>query len=268
MQDPSSPTSRPSFPAAFEQAFGLAGRHALVTGGGSGLGLAIARAMAAAGASVTIAGRRLELLEEAAATIGPNVRGLRLDLRDTASIGDFAAKVEEAHGPVDILVNNAGNTVKKPFEEQTMEDLDQVFDVHVRGALELTRHIIPGQAARGGGSVLFIASMTSFIGQPLVIGYTTAKSALTGVVRGLSAEYAGRNVRVNAIAPGWIDTDLFRAATSNDRARYDKIIGRIQMGRVGQPEDIGWASVFLASNAAAYVTGQTLVVDGGALVGF
>ncbi|WP_315928685.1 SDR family oxidoreductase [Mesorhizobium sp. SP-1A] len=253
---------------ALQQAFGLAGKHALVTGGGSGLGLAIARSLAAAGASVTIAGRRTELLDQAAAEIGNGVRGMKLDLRDMASLKGFAAEVEAAHGPVDILVNNAGNTVKKPFEEQTMEDLDQVFDVHVRGALELTRHIIPGQAARGGGSVLFIASMTSFIGQPYVIGYTTAKSALTGVVRGLSAEYSGRNVRVNGIAPGWIDTPLFRAATSNDKARYDKIIGRIQMGRVGKPEDIGWAAVFLASPAAAYVTGQTLVVDGGALVGF
>lgn len=254
--------------SALQQAFGLDGKHALVTGGGSGLGLAIAKSLAAAGASVTIAGRRTNLLDEASAEIGNGARGMKLDLRDMDSLRGFAAEVEAVHGPVDILVNNAGNTVKKPFEQQTMEDLDQVFDVHVRGALELTRHIIPGQAARGGGSVLFIASMTSFIGQPYVIGYTTAKSALTGVVRGLSAEYSGRNVRVNGIAPGWIDTALFRAATSTDKARYDKIIGRIQMGRVGKSEDIGWASVFLASPAAAYVTGQTLVVDGGALVGF
>lgn len=255
-------------PTPLEQAFGLAGKHSLVTGGGSGLGLAIAKALAAAGAKVTIAGRRLELLQQAATDIGGDAHGLPLDLRDTASIKGFAADVERLHGPVDILVNNAGNTIKKPFEEQTVEDLDGVFDVHVRGALELTRHIIPGQAARGGGSVIFIASMTSFIGQPYVIGYTTAKSALTGVVRGLSAEYSGRNVRVNGIAPGWIDTDLFRAATSNDPARYNKIIGRIQMGKVGKPEDIGWASVFLSSAAAGYVTGQTLVVDGGALIGF
>jgi gluconate 5-dehydrogenase len=253
---------------ALQHAFGLAGRHALVTGGGSGLGLAIAKALAAAGANVTIAGRRMELLDKAAAEIGHGAHGMGLDLRDMASLKGFATEVEATYGPVDVLVNNAGNTVKKPFEEQTVEDLDQVLDVHVRGALELTRHIIPGQVARGGGSVQFIASMTSFIGQPYVIGYTAAKSALTGVVRGLSAEYAGRNVRVNAIAPGWIDTPMFRAATSNDKARYDKIMGRIQMGRVGTPDDIGWASVFLASSAAAYVTGQTLVVDGGALVGF
>jgi gluconate 5-dehydrogenase len=255
-------------PTPLEKAFGLAGKHALVTGGGGGLGLAIAKALSAAGARVTIAGRRAEVLEAAKAEIGGDVGSRAMDLSDLALLKDAVADIEARRGSVDILVNNAGNTVKKPFEEQTTEDFDRVFDVHVRGALELTRCIIPGQAARGGGSVIFLASMTSFIGQPFVMGYTTAKSALAGAVRGLSAEYAARGVRVNGIAPGWIDTPLFRAATSNDPARLNKITGRIQMGRVGQPEDIGWAMVFLASPAAGYVTGQTLVVDGGALVGF
>ncbi|THF54842.1 SDR family NAD(P)-dependent oxidoreductase [Ollibium composti] len=255
-------------PTPLEKAFGLSGKHALVTGGGGGLGLAIAKALAAAGARVTVAGRRADVLEAAKAEIGGDVASRTMDLSDLASLKDAAADIEASRGAVDILVNNAGNTVKKPFEEQTAEDFDRVFDVHVRGALELTRCIVPGQAARGGGSVIFLASMTSFIGQPFVMGYTTAKSALLGAVRGLSAEYASRGVRVNGIAPGWIDTALFRAATSNDAARLNKILGRIQMGRVGQPEDIGWAAVFLASPAAGYVTGQTLVVDGGALVGF
>jgi gluconate 5-dehydrogenase len=116
--------------------------------------------------------------------------------------------------------------------------------------------------------VLFVASMTSFIGQPLVLGYTAAKSALVGIVRGLSAEFAAEGVRVNAVAPGWIDTDLFRAATAGDAARREKILGRIQAKRLGTPEDIGWACVYLAAPAGGYVTGQTLVVDGGALVGF
>lgn len=254
--------------SAIESVFGLRGKHALVTGGGSGLGLAIAKSMASAGASVTIAGRRLETLERASSDMAGDVAFEQLDLADTGSIPAFARDVEKQYGPVDILVNNAGNTVKKRFEDSTLDDLDSVLDVHLRGALELTRQIIPGQAERGTGSVLFIASMTSFIGQPYVLSYTAAKSALTGVVRGLSAEYATRGVRVNAIAPGWIDTDLFRAATSKDQERYNKILGRIQMARIGKPEDIGWASVFLASAAASYVTGQTLVVDGGAVIGF
>lgn len=252
----------------FPKAFALDGRRALVTGGGSGLGLAIATAMAAAGAEVVLAGRRPELLAEAAAGIGPAASIAPLDLADTAALADYAATVERRHGPIDILVNNAGHTVKKPFEDATIEEFDGVMDVHVRGPVELTRHVVRRQLARGGGSIIFTASMTSFIGQPLVHGYTAAKSALLGLVRALSAEFAGRGIRVNGVAPGWIDTPLFRAATQNDPERLRKILGRIQMNRVGTPEEIGWACVFLASPAAAYVTGQTLVVDGGALVGF
>jgi NAD(P)-dependent dehydrogenase (short-subunit alcohol dehydrogenase family) len=247
----------------FEAAFRLDGKTALVTGGGTGIGLAIARCLAAAGARVLIAGRRLDVLEQAAAE-SPELVPLLLDLTRPEEIARFVA----AAGPVDILVNNAGNTVKKPFVESSLADFDSVFDVHVRGALELTRHIVPSQVARGGGVVLFVASMTSFIGQPLVLGYTAAKSAIVGIVRGLSAEFAAQGVRVNAVAPGWIDTALFRAATAGDEPRRQKILGRIQAKRLGTPEDIGWACVYLAAPAGGYVTGQTLVVDGGALVGF
>ena len=254
--------------AGFPQVFGLAGKRALITGGGSGLGLAIATAMAGAGAQVVLAGRRPDILAEAATAIGPAASTATVDLAATDTLADFATLVERDHGPVDILVNNAGNTVKRPFEDATLTEFDSVMDVHLRGPLELTRHIVRRQLDRGEGNILFTASMTSYIGQPLVHGYTAAKSALLGVVRGLSAEFAGRGIRVNGVAPGWIDTELFRRATSNDPERLKKILGRIQMQRVGTPEEIGWACVFLASRAAAYVTGQTLVVDGGALVGF
>jgi gluconate 5-dehydrogenase len=249
--------------ADFQAAFRLDGKTAVVTGGGTGIGLAIARCLAAAGARVIIGGRRLAVLEQAA-TETPGLDPRVIDLTDGASIARFVA----AAGPVDILVNNAGNTVKKPFLQSSLDEVDGVFDVHVRGALELTRAILPGQVARGGGVVLFVASMTSFIGQPLVLGYTAAKSAILGIVRGLSAEFAAEGVRVNGVAPGWIDTDLFRGATAGDAPRLQKILGRIQAKRLGQPEDIGWACVYLAAPAGGYVTGQTLVVDGGALVGF
>lgn len=254
--------------APFAQAFGLAGKRALVTGGGTGIGLAIATCMAAAGAELVLAGRRPAPLEAAAAAIGPAARVAVVDLSETAGLGDFAEMVERVHGPIDILVNNAGHTIKKPFLEATLAEFDSVMDVHLRGPLELTRHVIRRQLERGHGNVLFTASMTSYIGQPLVHGYTAAKSALLGVVRALSAEFAGRGIRVNGVAPGWIDTALFRGATANDPERQRKILGRIQMQRIGTPEEVAWACVFLASPAAAYITGQTLVVDGGALVGF
>jgi len=254
--------------ADWAQAFGLAGKTALVTGGGSGLGLAIARCMASAGARVILAGRRRDVLDAAVAEIGDMAVAETIDLADVDSVAATAARILERQGPIDILVNNAGNTVKKPFEQSTIADFDQVFDVHVRGALELTRTLLGPQLERGTGSVIFTASMTSFIGQPMVLGYTASKTAITGIVRGLSAEFAGRGIRVNAVAPGWIDTDLFRAATAADPARKAKILGRIQTNTLGQPDDIGWACVYLASPAAAYVTGQTLVVDGGGVIGF
>lgn len=254
--------------ADWAQAFSLAGKTALVTGGGSGLGLAIARCMASAGARVIVAGRRRDVLDAAVAELGGNAAAETLDLANVDGVAAASAGILEREGPIDILVNNAGNSVKKPFEQSSMADFDQVFDVHVRGALELTRSVLGPQLERGAGSVIFTASITSFIGQPLVLGYTASKTAITGVVRGLSAEFAGRGIRVNAVAPGWIDTDLFRAATAADPARKAKILGRIQTNTMGRPEDIGWACVYLASSAAAYVTGQTLVVDGGGVIGF
>ena len=193
--------------AALQQAFGLAGKRALITGGGSGLGLAIAKAMAAAGAQVILAGRRADVLADAARHI-PGAACETVDLAEIGTLAGFARDVQARHGPIDILVNNAGGTVKKPFGDSTPADLDRVLDVHLRGALELTRPIITGQAERGRGTVLFTASMTSFIGQPHVLGYTAAKSALVGVVRGLSAEFAERGVRVSGIAPGLVRTKL------------------------------------------------------------
>lgn len=251
-----------------QEAYGLDGKTALVTGGGSGIGLAAAQCLSASGARVIIAGRRQDVLDAALETIGEGAAARTLDLTDTKSLEQFEAQLAEDFGPIDILINNAGNTIKKPFEDSTIEDFDQVFDVHVRGALELSRHVIKRQLTNGGGSIQFIASMTSFIGQPLVMGYTVSKTAITGAVRGLSAEFAERGIRVNAVAPGWIDTDLFRKATQSDPKRRAKILGRIQTNTIGKPEDIGWACAYLASPAASYITGQTLIVDGGGVIGF
>ncbi|WP_171102092.1 MULTISPECIES: SDR family NAD(P)-dependent oxidoreductase [unclassified Ruegeria] len=248
--------------------YGLSGKQALVTGGGSGLGLAIAQCLSRAGARVIIAGRRTDVLRKACDDIGGNTAWHQLDLSDVDSVAAQAQAIRDTHGPIDILVNNAGNTVKKPFLDSGIAEFDSVFDVHVRGALELTRALVPDQIEAGAGAVLFTSSMTAFIGQPSVLGYTTAKTALTGVVRGLSAELSSQGVRVNAVAPGWIDTDLYRKATAGDLPRQQKILSRIPMERLGAPEDIGWTCAFLASPAAKYITGQVVLVDGGAATGF
>ncbi|MEP3275440.1 MAG: SDR family oxidoreductase [Stappiaceae bacterium] len=251
-----------------DKAYGLAGKKVLVTGGGSGIGLAIARCMHLSGADVIIAGRRRDVLETACGQVGNRCHSEVMDLADIESLEHFEAALAERYGVIDILVNNAGNTVKKPFENSDMSDFDQVFDVHVRGALELSRRVIRRQIATNGGSVIFISSMTAFIGQPLVMGYTVAKTAISGVVRGLAAEFSSRGIRINGVAPGWIDTELYRNATAGDVERQQKIKSRIPMGELGTPEDIGWACAFLVSPAARYVTGQVLLVDGGGATGF
>lgn len=251
-----------------EAAYGLVGKTALITGGGSGIGLAIAKCLGEAGANIIVAGRREEVLKTACGEIGSNAAYQVLDLACVDGMVEAADALVREHGPVDILVNNAGNTVKKPFTESTMEDFDAVFDVHVRGALELTRRLVRDQIDGGAGSVIFTSSMTAFIGQPNVLPYTVAKTALTGVVRGLAAELSAHGVRVNGVAPGWIDTELYRKATGGDLPRQQKILSRIPMNTLGEPEDIGWACAFLASKAARYITGQVLLVDGGAATGF
>ena len=146
-------------------------------------------------------------------------------------------------------------------------DFRAVMDVHVGGAYALSRAFLP-QLAAAKGSILFTASMSSFLGIPHVIGYAAAKSAYVGMVRSLSTELAPEGVRVNGVAPGWIETELFRQATATDPARRQKIEARIPIQRFGQPEDIGWAMTYLASLAANYVSGHILVVDGGALHSF
>jgi gluconate 5-dehydrogenase len=253
---------------SYADAFSLRGHRALVTGGGSGLGLAIAQCFVAAGAEVVIAGRGKEALDTACATLGERARGVVFDVTRTEAAEEFAGQIESQIGPVSILVNNAGHTVKKPVAEMTIDDFRGVLDVHVTGAFALARAFLPQLARTGRGSILFTASVSSFIGLPLVIGYATAKSAYLGLVHALASELGSQGIRVNGVAPGWFDTALFRKATAADPARREKILGRTPLKRLGNPEEVGWAMTYLAADAAAFVTGHVLVVDGGALIGF
>jgi len=251
----------------FPDVFSLSGRRALVTGGGSGLGFGVAKCFAEAGAEVVLVGRDADKLTNAATALGPKARTAVYDVTDVDDAEAFAKRVEAEIGPISILVNNAGNTCKKPIDEMTVEDFRRVTDTHVTGAFALSRAFL-GQLEREKGSILFTASMASYIGVPFIAGYSAAKSAYVGLVHALATELAPRGVRVNGVAPGWIDSAIFREATSKDPARLAKIMGRIPMNRTGEPEDIGWAMTYLASNAAKYVTGHIVVVDGGALHGF
>ncbi|MFO1488624.1 MAG: SDR family oxidoreductase [Verrucomicrobiota bacterium] len=249
--------------------FSLANETALITGGATGLGLAIAQAFVASGAKVVLAGRREAELQKAVAALGANAVYVCHDVTNHAAAGDLVTSATRLAGtPPSILVNNAGIHLKKPAVDTTPEEFTNVLNTHVIGAHALTRAVLPGMIERRHGSVLFIASMASLFGIPLVVAYSAAKSAHLGMVRTLAAEVSQHGVRVNAIAPGWIETEMSRKAMEGDPARKQKILGRTPIGKFGTPADIGWAAVYLSSPAAQFVTGTILPVDGGASIGF
>jgi len=248
-----------------ESPFSLAGQRAIISGGATGLGLGMTEAFVAAGAEVVIVSRTPSADLD---RFGGAVHQVQHDVTDTDAAPELVREIEQRFGAVDILVNNAGNHRKKRVEEMTVEDFTDVLDVHLVGAFALSRAVLPAMRERGRGSLLFIGSMTSYIGMTAVTGYSAAKSGVLGLVRALAAETGTDGIRVNAIAPGWIDTPMFRGATDGDPERLGKILGRTPMGRVGAPSDIGNAAVYLSSPAASFVTGVCLPVDGGAVVGF
>jgi NAD(P)-dependent dehydrogenase (short-subunit alcohol dehydrogenase family) len=251
------------------KAFSLQGETALITGGGTGLGFGIASCLAAAGAKVVLVGRREAELSAAAARIGPAASYVAHDITRLDQAADLVRESERGSGdPISILVNNAGIHLKKPAVETTPEEFQSVLTTHVCAAHALTRAVLPGMLKRKHGSILLTASMASLMGLPLVIAYSAAKSAYTGMTRSLAAEVSPQGIRVNAIAPGWIESPMLRKALAGDEKRANKILGRTPMARFGDPEDIGWAAVYLCSSAAKFVTGVVLPVDGGASIGF
>lgn len=250
-------------------AYSLIDQVALVTGGGTGLGLGIAHAMVDAGARVLLAGRREESLRLAVESLGDSAEWVVADVTVATDRARMLAHCREHFGrPADILVNNAGQNMKRPALEVSDEDFDALLNTHVKAAFALSRDAAPAMIERGDGKILFIASMASYLGVPNIVGYTTAKTAVLGLTRALAAEWSSLGIRVNAIVPGWIETDMTRKALNEDPPRKQKVLSRTPMGRLGQPIDIGRAAVYLCSNAAAFVTGQEFPIDGGASIGF
>lgn len=249
--------------------FSLDSECALITGGGTGLGLGMARCITAAGGRVVLVGRRETELATAAKDLGEKASYVCHDVTQLDAAEALVAEATRVAGTAPtILVNNAGIHLKKPAVETTPAEFAAVLNTHVLGAHALTRAVLPGMIERRHGNILFTASMASLFGLPLVIAYSAAKSAYLGMVRSLAAEVSRDGVRVNAIAPGWIDSEMMRKALSGDPTRSAKILGRTPMGCFGQDEDIGWAAVYLCSPAARFVTGVVLPVDGGASIGF
>jgi NAD(P)-dependent dehydrogenase (short-subunit alcohol dehydrogenase family) len=248
--------------------FSLSGQVAVITGGGSGIGFGIAQCFVQAGARVVIVGRRENVLQEAVAQLGSSASYRVHDVTMFEKNPALIAQIESQVGNIDILINNAGVHLKKPALETTEAELQTVLNAHLVASFSLTRISAAKMVERRRGSILFIASMTSFFGVPNVIAYSAAKSAYLGIVRGLATEISGHGVRVNAIAPGWIETDMTEKAMDGDPERKSKVLGRTPMKRFGLPEDIGHAAVYLSSPAAKFVTGTALAVDGGVSIGF
>jgi len=253
--------------SAFLSAFDLSGQVALITGGGSGLGFGMARCFVAAGARVVLTGRREKELIKACANLGKNAFALQGDVTALEETPTLVAKAEQLAGPLTVLINNAGVHLKKPALDTSDAEFATVLQTHVFGAFALAREAGRRMVERGSGSILFTASMASFLGVPQIVAYSTAKSAYLGMVRVLAAEWGSYCVRVNALAPGWIASEMLDKALSGDTARRSQILGRTMLGRFGEPDDVGWAAVYLASPAAKFVTGAVLPIDGGALVG-
>ncbi|MBF9237724.1 SDR family oxidoreductase [Hymenobacter sp. BT683] len=248
--------------------FSLEGKLALITGGGTGIGLEIARCMTEAGATVVITGRREEVLRDAVENLGESAQYIVNDITDLSSIDGLVAQIEAAHGPLDILVNNAGINLKKPALEVTDEEFSRILHTNLHSVFALTRACAARMVARKKGVILMISSMAAYYGIDRVVAYAASKSAVEGMVKVLASEFSGHGVRVNAIAPGFIETEMSRKAMNSDPDRRDRAMRRTPMGAFGQPADIGHAAVFLASPAARYITGVSLPVDGGNSIGF
>lgn len=249
-------------------AFSLDGEHVLITGGGTGLGRAAAASAVEAGATVTLVGRRREPLEAACDELGGRTGYAVGDITAEESRRSLVAEAVEGRGTVTVLVNNAGIHLKQPLVSMEIADLRSVIETHVTAGIALSQLLVPGMTDRGAGTVIFMGSMTSFIGMPNVVAYSAAKAAVGGVVRSLAVELASQGVRVNGIAPGWIESPMLRRALAGDAEREARILARTPAGRFGAGEDIGRAVVYLASDAGRFVNGVMLPVDGGALIGF
>ncbi|MCC6474598.1 MAG: SDR family oxidoreductase [Burkholderiales bacterium] len=256
--------------AAIGDPFRLDGKVALVTGASRGIGRAVARRLSAQGAKTILCSRDLDACESVSAELrgaGGESHALRIDLADLDGVGEAARAALSLWGRIDVLVANAGGVAHLgPMAGVSSAAFDATFQVNLKSYLWLCRQVLPGMVERRDGALLFIGSISGLAGERGLGVYALAKAAEMQLARNIAVEYGRHNVRANALAPGLVRTEMTRPLWSNDD-KLRQVVSGYPLGRIAEPEDIAGAAAFLVSPAAAFITGQTLVVDGGGLIG-
>jgi 2-deoxy-D-gluconate 3-dehydrogenase len=246
--------------------FDLSGKVAVVTGGNGGIGLGMARGLAQAGAAVVLAGRNVgkgtEAVKELEAA-GARAAMVKVDVRSEASCRAMVQEAVERFGRLDILVNNAGTNIRKRPEEYRLEEWHTVLETNLTSAFVCSQAAYPHMLRAGGGKIINIGSMMSIFGAPFTAPYAASKGGIVQMTRAMATAWAGDNVQVNAVLPGWIDTELTRQARQQVPGLHDRVVARTPAARWGVPDDLAGLAVFLASPASDFVTGTAIPVDGG-----
>jgi 2-deoxy-D-gluconate 3-dehydrogenase len=243
-------------------AFDLTGKVALVTGGNGGIGLGMAHGLAAAGAVVMVAGRNAEKNRRAAQSLGAGADAIAADLTQDSGAKAAVAAAVDKFGRLDIVVNNAGTNIRKAPQDYSLEEWHSVLNINLTSMFLCCQAAYPHLRARGG-KIINIGSMMSIFGASFAAPYGASKGAVVQLTKSLAAAWAPDNIQVNAVLPGWIDTDLTKGAREQVSGLHEKVLARTPAGRWGQPEDMAGIAVFLSSHASDFITGTAIPVDGG-----